>query len=463
MPINSFLYPATQVVSGYEVANSLRFNDDDSAYMYKTLGTPTNAYKGTISHWIKKSVIGASETEYGTFAAWLNGGSTTRTHLNFYNNTIYLYAQSSSGTVMVLQTNRVFRDPNAWYHIVVAWDTTQATASNRVKIYVNGVQETSFSTETYPAQNTVLQFNTSGRRFGVGTLANGSGSAYGFWDGYIAEFCFIDGQQLDATSFGEFDEDSGIWKPIDVSGLTFGNNGFYLDFENSGSLGADVSGNGNNFTVNNLTSIDQSIDTCTNNFCTLSSLNPTQQATLSQGNLKAESSSAYKIALSTIAVSSGKWFLEHKIGSSPNLLVGVIDSQDYNSDNAINFVGENTNSVGYFSFNGKKYIANANSTYGATYTENDIIGLALDLDSGTKTITFYKNGASQGSINLPTAGSQEFYFLPSPYNGSIEMNFGSPPYSETGGNSDANGYGNFSMAVPSGHYCLCTKNLAEYG
>jgi len=450
MPINSFLYPATQVPSGYEVANSLRFDDGSSDYLTKSFGTTqTSTAKFTVSVWVKRCTLG---TRQSIFAAY-DGVSAGGDDLEFETDDTLSYNGSGAGANT---TSAKFRDPSAWYHIVLARDSSASGASNEVKIYVNGILQ---SLSTNSGCNT-SQFLKNGLNSRIGT--NQGASQY--WvDMYMAELCVIDGQQLDPTSFGEFDSDTGIWKPIDVSGLTFGNNGFYLDFENSGSLGADVSGNGNNFTVNNLTSIDQSIDTCTNNFCTLSSLNPTQQATLSQGNLKAESSSAYKIALSTIAVSSGKWFLEHKIGSSPNLLVGVIDSQDYNSDNAINFVGENTNSVGYFSFNGKKYIANANSTYGATYTENDIIGLALDLDSGTKTITFYKNGASQGSINLPTAGSQEFYFLPSPYNGSIEMNFGSPPYSETGGNSDANGYGNFSMAVPSGHYCLCTKNLAEYG
>ena len=447
--------------TGFDVANSLRFDDGSSDYLNRTQGTPTNADKYTLSVWVKRCGLTTSDYHY---IASFDGGSNPREHIRFNDTTDQLtwYFRDSGGTATSLTTNRLFRDVSAWYHIVCSYDSTQSTSSNRQKIYINGVQETSFSSSGYVAQNTDANLNTNSNNIKIGALGVSSPSA-GFFDGYMAEYVFIDGQALDPTSFGEFDEDSGIWKPIDVSGLTFGTNGFYLDFEDSAALGDDVSGNGNDFTVNNLTSIDQSIDTCTNNFCTLSSLNPTQQATLSQGNLKAESSSAYKIALSTIAVSSGKWFLEHKIGSSPNLLVGVIDSQDYNSDNAINYAGENTNSVGYFSFNGKKYIANANSTYGATYTENDIIGLALDLDSGTKTITFYKNGASQGSINLPTAGSQEFYFLPSPYNGSIEMNFGSPPYSETGGNSDANGYGNFSMAVPSGHYCLCTKNLAEYG
>ncbi len=281
----------------------------------------------------------------------------------------------------------------------------------------------------------------------------------------MCEVVLIDGQQLDATSFGEFDSDSpNIWKPIDVSGLTFGTNGFYLDFENASSLGADVSGNSNNFTVNNLTSIDQSTDTCTNNFATLNSLGSVFQGTLSEGNLKVTSSGAYKIAPSTIAVSSGKWYVEHKItDSSPDVMVGIISVDDYEANPGnINYAGDHANSVGYYK-DGRRWIANGATSYGASYTTDDIIGIALDLDSGTKTITFYKNGASQGSINLPSNDDLDYYFYLVLIIGTIEINFGSPSYSISSGNADANGYGNFEYAVPSGYYALNTKNLAEFG
>ncbi len=215
---------------------------------------------------------------------------------------------------MYLITNRLFRDPSAWYHIVVAVDTTQSTASNRVKIYVNGTQETSFSTETYPSQNLDTNFNDTNHQNILGAVYQIGGSLQ-YYDGYMAEVVFIDGSQLTPTSFGEFDEDSPtIWKPIDVSGLTFGTNGFYLDFENASSLGADVSGNGNNFSVNNLTSIDQSTDTCTNNFATFNPLiifYPTYVSTLSDGNLTATRSDNGGNH-STIMPTQGKWYAEFK-------------------------------------------------------------------------------------------------------------------------------------------------------
>ena len=195
-----------------------------STYIYRTLGTPTNAYKGTVSHWIKRGTVGVSEGAYGTFAAWDNGGtSTNRGHLNMYNDTIYFYDQPTS---TVLQTNKKFRDVNGWYHIVIAWDTTQGTASDRVKIYVNGTQETSFSTSTYPSQNTTLQFNTSGRRFGVGCLGS-SGSAGYFWDGSISHVHFVDGTQYAASDFGSTDAVTGEWNINTSPNVTYGTNGFF--------------------------------------------------------------------------------------------------------------------------------------------------------------------------------------------------------------------------------------------
>ena len=191
-----------------------------SAYLHRTTGTSTNVYKGTVSHWIKRSGLGAM----GTFAAWNNGTSDSNYgYLNMHNDTIYFYDNANS---MVVQTNKVFRDTSAWYHIVVAWDTSQSTASDRVKIYVNGVQETSFANSDYPSVNSTLQFHASGRRFGVGCYA-GSGAAAGFFDGQMAHFNFIDGLQLTPTSFGQTDTTTGIWKPKTAPSVTYGTNGFF--------------------------------------------------------------------------------------------------------------------------------------------------------------------------------------------------------------------------------------------
>jgi hypothetical protein len=171
---------------------------------------------------------------------------------------VYFYTGSFQ---LKLITSQVFRDMSAWYHIVVAVDTTQATDTNRVKIYVNGSQVTSFLSTLYPSQNTDTSVNQSGApcRVGAGTSL--------YFNGYMSDVYLIDGQQLAPSDFGEFDEDSGIWKPIAYEG-TYGTNGFYLEFKDSSALGDDTSGNGNDFTVNNLTSIDQTTDTPTNNFAT---------------------------------------------------------------------------------------------------------------------------------------------------------------------------------------------------
>jgi hypothetical protein len=252
---------ANSITGGYEVDNSLRFNDGSSDYLSKTLGAPTNNKKWTWSSWLKRSTI--SNDQHTFFSA-----GTDYNMLQFATaDTIQIEFDDSDN--YRVRTNRLFRDVSAWYHIVVAVDTTQSTASNRMKFYVNGVQETSFSTANYPPQNYDTPIN-SATEHNIGRRITDTSK---FYDGYMSEVVFVDGQQLTPTDFGEFDEDSGIWKPIDVSGLTFGNNGFYLPFENSAALGQDDSGNGNNFTVNNLTSIDQTTDTPTNNYATLNPLN----------------------------------------------------------------------------------------------------------------------------------------------------------------------------------------------
>jgi hypothetical protein len=255
--------------------------------------------------------------------------------LIYFNNTgdLNIYGATSGSGTYFLATNRLFRDNSAWYHIVISYDSTQATSTNRIKIYVNGIQETSLSQTTYPAENHNSYFNSAIRHDISGRMPISSDYLY---NGYMSEVVFIDGSQLDPTSFGEFDSDSPtIWKPKDVSGLTFGTNGFYLDFENSGSLGADVSGNGNNFTVNNLTSIDQSTDTCTNNFATFNPLDVAQSsATYSEGNLKWTTTSGYFWNRATIGVSSGKWYFEAKLSAGSGLAhIGISDeAPEDNSD-----------------------------------------------------------------------------------------------------------------------------------
>ena len=449
--------------TGYDVANSVLFDDGSSNYLTRTPSSAGNRKTFTFSFWIKRSNISTDQLLFsaGTYAStvfsqiYLSSGDQI-----FFQG----YDNSGNQNASLNNSDMLFRDVSAWYHIVVAVDTTQATDSNRVKFYINGSQIT-FGTNNYPSQNYDYAFNNNDIH-NIGRSVGG-GASY-FFNGYIAEFCMIDGQQLDPTSFGEFDSDTNIWKPIDVSGLTFGTNGFYLDFENASNLGADVSGNGNNFTVNNLTSIDQSTDTCTNNFATFNPLIPST-LTYSDGNLTIERSSGdWESSGSTIAVAQGKWYAEFKWVSGTYTIIGVED-MDLVSTWDNQYIGYSANGRGY-GWDGDARNNASTSSFGNSFSTGDIIGVALDMDN--KFVYMSKNGTFQNSGD-PTSGSSgtgglslagSLYTIgASGYSSVVDANFGSPEFSISSGNSDANGYGNFEYAVPSGYYALNTKNLAEFG
>ena len=475
MPINNFLLPGAKVTPAYEVANSVRFNGGSSDDLVRTPSSSGNNNKSTLSVWLKRSKVDEED-----FIIYGFGGSANRCKITFLdNNKLQINTIVSSSNNLVYETNRLFRDISAWYHIVIAFDSTLGTAGDRVKLYINGTEETSFATETHMGQNTSNFLSTSGTPVYIGSQASGN-----YFDGYMAEFVFIDGQQLDPTSFGEFDSDSpNIWKPIDVSGLTFGTNGFYLDFENASSLGADVSGNSNNFTVNNLTSVDQSTDTCTNNFATLNFLSGSLSGTtLSEGNLAvANDGNGWRWRPSTIAPSSGKWYAEFKptssapiytyIGVTPQYVWDTIDGEGIGVGSGLDRT-DGGYSVGYEKSGAVYKNAQSQSGSWSSYTTDDIIGVALDLDNHK--VYFSKNGTFQNSGD-PTSGSTgtgavslntsvgDWSISPSFAGSAVSCNYGSAPYTISSGNTDANGYGNFEYSVPSGYYALNTKNLAEFG
>jgi hypothetical protein len=457
--------------TSYDVANSLRFNSGSSDYLnHETGNSTTSSTKTTLSAWVKRSSIGNNDVIFGH-----EESNSLRSAIYINDDDDFLYFKNGSN---IFLTDRKFRDTSAWYHFVVTSDLTQATASNRVKLYVNGVQETSFSTENYPSQNASNAVpNFGNQTIGV-NIFNSSPSSNNYFDGYMAEVVFIDGQALDPTSFGEFDSDSPtIWKPKNVSGLTFGTHGFYLDFENASSLGADVSGNSNNFTVNNLTSVDQSTDTCTNNFSTFNPLIPNTTIIYQEGNLKVNqaSNSDYTTAWSTIAVSQGKWYAEFKaVSGFDNIAkaIGFLDVDSaYDNDGHI----EAYSNGGAYGANGRVVQNGSGATSYTTYTNGDIIGIALDLDNGK--VYYHKNGTyinsgvptsgstGTGAFTVNTGKSYIFSAVIINFGGSNiwEANFGSPSFAISSGNADGNGYGNFEYAVPSSYYSLCTKNLAEYG
>jgi len=461
--------------TGYDVDNSLRFESGNGDYIRRAnTGTDFSASGSklfTYSVWVKRAKLSSFMQIY---AIGSGGG---RDYSAFDGNDRIEFAQYNSGVKYQLTTNRVFRDTTAWYHLVFAVDTTNGTANNRARLYVNGIEETSFSTRTNASSGQAIFPNTQCDSYVLGSDTDFNND----FSGYFSEVCYVSGSQETATPFGEFDEDNGIWKPKTIT-ATLASDSFLYEFKDSSALGADTSGLGNSAgVINGLTAIDQSTDTCTNNFATLNPL--TQKSTsftIINGNLETNgvSSNGWRGMISTIAVSSGKWYFETKVNqtesSDPmNIAFGIVDIDQF-SQTADQEFYHTSRGYGYHGNQGKKGNNNNLVNYGNSYTVGDIIGCAFDLDNNK--IYFSKNGTFQNSGN-PTSGSSGtgsafditdgYTYTPSfsSYfnNDRIAFNFGSPPFSISSGNTDGNGYGNFEYAVPSGYYSLNTKNLAEYG
>jgi hypothetical protein len=477
-----FILGANTLSTGaYEVANSCRFNDDDSAHMHVTRGSAGNQKTFTISMWIKRCKLGASNYFFTV-------GPDGDTNFVMYfdaSDQLEVWEYKSSAYQFRLKPKHKFRDTTAWYHLCVAFDTTQATDTNRIKIYVNGTQLTEFDTTNWPSEDYDTLMNDD-RKYWLGKYT----SLSYYYDGYLAEVVVLDGTAASPTSFGEFNEDSPtIWQPIDVSGLTFGTNGFYLDFEDSSNLGNDANG-GTDWTESGLAAADQATDSCTNNFAVMNSLdNYYANSTFSEGNLKlVQGSSTYAHNLSTIAVTAGKWYVEAKLTTdSEHALVGITDTPPVGTGTKI--LGSGAYDYSIKQSNGDLFNnrgddpANDATDYAAAYAQNDIIGIALDITNSK--LYFSKGGAwSDGSgswdsttfdaavgaitITAPASTNNGHYFFASGDYGSAsctwEWNFGGcPAFSISSGNADGNGYGNFEYSVPSGFLALCTKNLGSDG
>jgi hypothetical protein len=442
------------------IDNSCRFEDDSNDYLVKTFVTPTNQYLYTISMWVKRSLLGSNQTLFGVG----DDGSNNATLKFTSDDQIQIYDHISGVDKLQKKTNMLFRDTSAWYHIFVSSD--RSISSPSTQIYINGVQVTSFAANTEYSQNDSGKFNTAVNHY-LGVYTNNSEKL----SGYIAEAVFVDGLALAHTDFGETDSTTGIWKPKKIGKLgDVGNNTFYLDFKDSSSLGNDASGKNNDFTATNLTSIDQSTDTCVENFCTWNPLyiRQTIKPAYSEGNLDVlhDNSSFNEGAIGTISSDSGKWYAEFKVEAvGGNCNLGIIDIDNTTATDTLN--------VGFiYKSDGNKRVSGSDSSYGDSYTTNDIIGMAMDLDNSK--VYFSKNGTFQNSGD-PTSGSTgtgaisitagKFYtwFSSNYQNGSIVMNAGSPSFAISSGNSDANGFGNFEYSVPSGYYALNTTNLNTYG
>nr|BAR28337.1 spry domain protein [uncultured Mediterranean phage uvMED] len=476
--------------TGYDVDNSCRFNDGDGANMNKSYGGSTDT-NFTFSAWIKRGDLGNTEA---LFSHWNGSNDNNRFIIYFEGDSLVAYHNSSDGSAndMYVKTTAVYRDPSAWYHFVVAIDTTQGVAANRVKIYTNGVLQTSLSQTTYPAEDyAVYAFHSSGTTY-LGRNASGDSAPTKFFDGYMAEVFLIDGTTYAASNFGEYDSDSPtIWKPKDCKDdLTFGTNGTYLDFEDSGNLGDDESGNGNDLTETNIDATDQATDTCTNNFSTLNPLATSSLNDLSQANVKVSgnSSSNDGETFSTFIMpnATAKWYWEIKCtnkDSTGNPKLGFIQaSKGFQLRNGgAGYGGAASGDLDIMVRPDGKTLENGSTSGSAvisTWDTDDVLSFALDSVNGA----FYVgiNGTWQTSGN-PESGASKTGAIKTwtttdskcdegqavcigSYNTSVaEANFGSPSFSISSGNADGNGYGNFEYAVPSGYLSLCTKNLGSDG
>lgn len=461
-------------------------------YLNRTPSSAGNEKTWTVSLWVKRASITssasqflfASDTNYSDYV-WCRFCGTEVTGKADMLQVFMTEPNAREGNV---RTNRLFRDPASWYHIVVRCDLTQSTAADRLRIYVNGVQETSFDTATYLNQNDDnINWNSNVPQV-IGAQLS-SGTSERFQNGYITNFVNIDGQSLAPTSFGETDSTTGEWKPkADLSGLTFGTNGFWQKYESAGNLGLDSSGNSNTYTVNNAGTGAQTVDTASNNFATFNPLSNNEVPNGNtfnylKGNLNFKGSSgsdtSQMFTVGSIGVSSGKWYWEAKMVAEGSIYpgMGIVDSQ-FNS-NVQNGYAHNSSVSAYgytYTANGTKFNNDSETSYGNTYTTGDIIGIAVDLDNSK--IYWSKNGTFQNGGD-PTSGSTGtgsafnlqtgLSYLPtvnlrySPSAGEWSMNFGNPAFSISSGNADGAGHGNFEYAVPSGYYALCTKNINQYG
>jgi len=438
----------TRPSGGYQISRSVRLRASASAYLNRTLTTPTNNKIWTWSAWVKRGIFGtiAGRTLFRAGVSSPSNGirfeATTDVLRLFFND-------ASSGDLI---TTQVFRDPAAWYHIIVAVDTTQATAANRAKIYINGTQVTAFSTASYPAQNYDPQIN-SAILHTIGAF-NASGTPSEFFDGYLTEVNFIDGQALTPSSFGETNAVTGVWQPKKYAG-TYGTNGFYLNFsDNSAStaatIGKDYSGNGNNWTPNNISvtagvTYDSMLDVPTNyadggngrgNYCVLNPLDRNTNLAPSDANLTyAVSGAVQYFTRSTIFLTSGKWYAEFTISSSSAVIAITNQSAVVQGLNGLNGVFALTTQI----YNNS---GTAAQTGLAAFVASDVIGVAYDAD--TNSVQFYRNNSTYGTAVTPSATGPFCFHVGGNGACTVNANFGQRP---------------FTYTPPSGFVALNTQNL----
>jgi hypothetical protein len=435
---------------GYTIDQSIRFNNADDATLTRTFGTATNRKIYTLSVWEKNGNSAGSLLEYNAT------GGVTWANITFGQDGRIDFFDYSGGAARIdLRTSAIYRDPSAWYHVVVAVDTTQATSTDRIKMYVNGVQITSFGTATYPSLNFEGFLNSSVLHL-IGDGVNGP------FDGYLAEYHFVDGQALAPTDFGEYN-DAGVWIPIEAS-PTYGNNGFYITGETASDLGEDFSGNGNDFTSSGLATTDQMLDTPTLNYCTLNPLYKDSAVVLSDGNLTATSASSNRVSMSTFAVNSGKWYWEMTFTGTMAGAVYGIGKHPVTLNNYLGIDQYGWSVLGGYS--GAKLTNNSSGGFGETYKGSNVlsgetVACALDMDTGkvywgsdgttdgTGTFVWYASGDPVAGTNFAFSGlTGDIYpACDADSRGTMVVNFGQSPF-------------RYSADIPTNFNALSTANLA---
>ncbi len=424
----------------FGIGDSLRFEDGSNSYLSWTPASAGNTTTYTVSFWIKgfdlreQTILSAENGAAQTFIKLRSDGQ------------IQFGAWNGSSYDFNLRTTALHRDPSAFYHIVCVMDGGNATSSDRQRIYVNGERRTSFTHETYTASG--QEINTAVTHY-LGRLPAAGSTQY--LSALLADVYFIDGQALDPTSFGETVD--GYWRPVAYSG-SYGANGFHLEF---GGAVTDSSGNGNDWTANNISAHDYMPDTPTNNFAVLNAVDKGSAVTLSEGNLAATlvADDAVRSTFHFDIDGSQSWYAEMYVSGTPNSSsgIGIVTSTA-----SMDASGGNAETYWYFANGNKRNVTEV--AYGASYTAGDVIGVGV---SGGA-VTFYKNGVSQGSAFTGLSGS--FAFAVAEFNGTSTKfiyNFGQDSTfagaTTAGGNTDANGIGDFKYAPPTGYLALCTSNL----
>ena len=466
-------------ISGYDIDNSLKLESDNSEYLKANntfaYTTPTSRYTGTVSFWIKRTEIG-NNVSGNTMYIFASSGSARYSNLGFdeFDN-LTMYSGDSSWNNVGPYTSNKFRDTSAWYHIVIRYDTTDSTASNRLRVYSNGTEVSWVVAPNITQNGNMTYSDMNGPTWHSWGTVESYFSPSNFFNGYLAEAHFVDGQSLAPTEFGEYDSASGIWKPKEYDG-TYGNCGYYLDFADSANLGDDESGNGFDFDENNITAADQATDTPTNNFATMNPLHYTTKYTITEGGTRQNSSvNGWGTSVGSIGVTSGKWYFEIKSPDNNGYTTfGAIDA-DSVIDTYVNgdaHAGDAPYGISHYGGNGS-IIINGSAVSGTSFPtwNTQIMGCALDLDNNK--IYFSKDGTYGNSgnpvtgangISLPSGGSGTWFFSTSTYVQPLATNQGGfTTISISSAETDENGYGTFEYAPPSGYYALCTKNLAEYG